>query len=893
MSDLNSPMYRYWGKANSVGDSGDYHLLVYHCLDVAAVASVWWDLCPSIQKRFAGRVGLSCERVKAWVLFFITIHDLGKFDVRFQLKARELVKKLREDLDVDSLDSGLSRHYWHGEFAFSWVYEDLASRFGWKASADDPFGGFSEGEHIWEKWMPWLQAVAGHHGKEPSEDCLSPDDGLFVDGSVSGFDSRARVEFIEVLESLFLIPEGLSLGDLPPKVDVQFLAGFCSVCDWLGSSEENREGTKRFGYQSLPTELAQYFQERLSIAKQLLEESGLLKKTVTEGGMENVFPEFAQPQQVQNLVDDLRLHQGLTLIEAPTGAGKTEAALAFASRLLAGGDADSIVFALPTQATADAMLGRLSDVAERLFATTDVVLAHGKARFNPAFIDLQKASRKNTPQNHKAELEAGVQCSQWLSQSKKRAFLGQIGVCTIDQVLVSVLPVKHRFVRAFGLGKSVLIVDEVHAYDAYMYGLLDRVLRQQRSMGGSVVLLSATLPLKLRSALLNSWGQSGDVFSVDDAYPMVSQATAEGVAKFTLPDHEIERLKALPERRVEIATTATAGMLPDESLQKEIIEAAESGANVVIICNLVADAQNLASRLRNLAACPVDVFHSRYRFKDRQDKQAVVMRDYGKGEGRKRGAILVATQVVEQSLDIDFDWMITQLCPMDLLFQRLGRLHRHQRTRPQGFEKPRCVVLVPENQDYELHKLIYGNGDAPNSRVLWRTEQLLKSNPSMLFPEVYRPLIEKVYQEDAWEGEPTGITEEYEKFWQAEYASSLQAKMMTNVHQVWDDDDSNVSLMTRDGEMGVNLLPLVEGECGDRFLDDKRSLDDYQEWELAEAVMMNTVPVPRSWAKHLPDERDGLARINMADYSEYWEYLSETAIFKYDPDTGMQREVLD
>jgi CRISPR-associated endonuclease/helicase Cas3 len=138
----------------------------------------------------------------------------------------------------------------------------------------------------------------------------------------------------------------------------------------------------------------------------------------------------------------------------------------------------------------------LEKAAERLFAEgPNVVLAHGKDRFNPNFQALQKAAQRPSPQTAELEREASVQCIRWLGASRKRAFLGQIGVCTIDQVLLSVLPVRHQFVRAFGLRKSVLIVDEVHAYDAYMYGLLGRVLNGQQRAGGSALLLSATLPL--------------------------------------------------------------------------------------------------------------------------------------------------------------------------------------------------------------------------------------------------------------------------------------------------------------------------------------------------------------------------------------------------------------
>jgi CRISPR-associated endonuclease/helicase Cas3 len=166
------------------------------------------------------------------------------------------------------------------------------------------------------------------------------------------------------------------------------------------------------------------------------------------------------------------------------------------------------------------MLKRLESIASVLFPGGDanLVLAHGKARYNPDFITLQEVVRPHTAQAHE---EALVQCAEWLAQSRKRVFLGQIGVCTVDQVLISVLPVKHKFVRGFGIGKSVLIIDEVHAYDSYMYGLLAAVLEQQQTAGGSAILLSATLPYQQRQQLANTWQPKASL-EMQAPYPLIT-----------------------------------------------------------------------------------------------------------------------------------------------------------------------------------------------------------------------------------------------------------------------------------------------------------------------------------------------------------------------------------
>jgi len=883
----------YWGKAGNKKESecNSYHPLIYHSLDVAAVARAWLAQSPSLICHFTRTAQVSDKALKAWILFFLALHDIGKFDIRFQIKVTLLAKEVYGKCP----NPIIARNYWHGEYAAYWAWHDMGERLHWKPD-DDEFSFLMEdppGVAFWKTWEPWIRAVAGHHGMEPPGGIPSGS-APQVSSDIITQDHEARLSFIRAMEKLFLEPAGLTLEDEPPQCNLEFLAGFCSVCDWLGSTTENAEGKSRFDYVTEPMPLEDYLNKRLPIAERLLQESGLLVKTVTQGGMKALFPQFDTPHQVQTLVDDLPVKNGLTLIEAPTGSGKTEAALAYAARLLAAGKAESIIFALPTQATADAMLERITEIAGRLFDDPDVVLAHGKSRFNPKFIDLKKAAERSRRYPDR-EQEAGAQCALWLAQSRKRVFLGQIGVCTIDQVLVSALPVRHRFVRGFGLGKSVLIIDEVHAYDAYMYALMDKVLRQQNAVGGSTILLSATLPLPLRQRLLQSWDADTGKLSAENDYPLITQVQGGEVNLYPLPDSELSRLtEEETPRQVELSWLETDNMLPDETMEQRIIDAADAGANVVIICNLVADAQQLHARLSDRTNKPVLLFHSRYRFKDRQSIQEQVMRHWGKKKPRLQGGILVATQVVEQSLDLDFDWMLTQLCPIDLLFQRLGRLHRHERPRPAGFEHAACTVLLPPEQRYELHKVIYGNGKAPNSRVLWRTEQMVRQHPEMTFPEAYRPLIEKVYEDEPWPDEPEEIAQEYEKFWQAEDGSRAVARYISNIENAFDDNDDNVSLLTRDGEMSLNILPIIETDKGRCFLDNDQPIAELEAWQQAEQIMRNTLPAPRSWqglGLPEPSAADGLIWLPMQTVDgRCWRHHTDKATFTYDTDRGLKME---
>lgn len=255
---------------------------------------------------------------------------------------------------------------------------------------------------------------------------------------------------------------------------------------------------------------------------------------------------------------------------------------------------------------------------------------------------------------------------------------------------------------------------------------------------------------------------------------------------------------------------------------------------------------------------------------------------------RDKGRIIVATQVIEQSLDLDFDWMLTQICPVDLLFQRLGRLHRHQREhRPAGFELPRCTVLSVEGEDYGLHKLIYGN-----TRVLWRTELLLAGADMIVFPEAYRDWIERVYAEPPWDDESEDTYGAYRGWKQVQEmreTNALQLATMT-VSQFRDEDD-RVAALTRDGEMSLTVLPI---QPDDRLLDGQ-VLSALNERDLAETLNLHAVPAPASWKGRLINcrlENEGILagyrQIEMsADGHGGWSAIGGK--FSYSEDFGLER----
>ena len=859
--------YRYWGKAKKTDDGRyNFHPLYLHSLDVVAVAKAWWNYSPTIRRSFQREIQLPEEKALAYIQFFIALHDLGKLDMRFQNKVPEIAPY--DNLEINS------SNYDHGMGGYKWFVQEK----------DDIFPqDYHEPQR--EYFEEWLAHTAGHHGKIPSDSqpCPLPS---YIEKGDREQDRLARKMFIHDMAKLFF--NSTYPKEIPPEKPPILLAGFCTICDWLGSDR------KYFKYADMldrefRNSSESWLDKRKEAARCVLQGYGLISRVVTQGGMRKVFPSL-KPRNVQGLIEKLKISPSLVIIESSTGSGKTEAAISLASSLLSKGFADGITFALPTQATANAILPRLKCIAEKIFsAGSNVILAHGKSPYNREFQKLIDAGREG----HKAEgNDSRVQCNEWLSVSKKRAFLGQIAVTTIDQVLLSAIPsVKHWFVRSFGIGKNILIIDEIHAYDAYMYELLKSVIRQQKQASGSVLLLSATLPWYQKKQLLREWG--GEVENSkhkEDSYPLILQ-TEDKNGINTTHSFALEKEDKEANKRVFFDIWASNEMSFDEDRLKKVVSAVEQGAKVCIICNLVDDAQSIAKRLE-MNEFPVVIFHSRYRYKDRMKKEESVIQKYGKNSPSE-GLILVGTQVLEQSLDIDCDWLITFLCPIDLLFQRMGRLHRHTKPRPQKFERPLCSLIMPQakERDYKLHEYIY-----KNKRVLWRTQQLLYKNMSLGhidFPIAYRNWIERAYMEDEWEDEPREIVEAFEEYNNDILGSQYAAKIITQANAFLEDREGNASALTREGEMNLTVIPILEKNGKYYFLDEEREeiQKNKPQWE---KINQNSIGVPQSWKREMEELDDkGIFYLPMNKKDglrDTWEYANGHVQILYSLQYGLQKK---
>ena len=426
---------------------------------------------------------------------------------------------------------------------------------------------------------------------------------------------------------------------------------------------------------------------------------------------------------------------GLLIVEAQMGVGKTEAALAaaeiFAKRRGAGG----LFFGLPTQATANGIFARLRDWAAT--QSEDMVhsirLAHGMAELNEDYRQLfpgraeteEDADTKTDPEN-------GVLVHRWF-QGNRQALLADFVIGTVDQLLMAALKQKHLMLRQLGLAGKVVVVDECHAYDTYMNCYLDRALTWLGRYQVPVILLSATLPAQRRAELVDAYlggtAARGD-WQTSRGYPLLTWTDAGRVCQQTVP-------------LTGVGKTVQLTPLAEEQLPALLREKMAQGGCAGAIVNTVRKAQALTAQLRQaLPDYEVILFHAQFLMPDRAEKERELLRRLGKGSTRaeRDRLIVVGTQVMEQSLDIDLDYLVTELCPMDLLLQRIGRLHRHANRvdRPQPLQNAQCAVLDTGDGTFDAgSKAVYGEW------LLWRTRKLLP--PAVTLPRDIPRLVQDAY----------------------------------------------------------------------------------------------------------------------------------------------------
>jgi CRISPR-associated endonuclease/helicase Cas3 len=478
----------------------------------------------------------------------------------------------------------------------------------------------------------------------------------------------------------------------------------------------------------------------------------------------------------------------LIIIEESMGGGKTESALLATEILMHEFGASGLAFLLPTQATSNAMFARVEQWLSSLLgdqsdaSAQDLHLLHGKAALNEDYASL--------PVWHAGwmgDYQGGdepIVAHQWFG-GRKRGLLAPFVVGTVDQLLMAALKTKHVHLRHLGLAGKVVVIDEVHAYDAYMSTYLDRVLFYLGAYGVPVLLLSATLPPKRRMELLKAYrGERTRASrrkpqlelaprddSGDPCYPLISYTSSNRKAQVLY-----KTITASEEQRTVLIDWIDDN---DEALLQELQNALENGGCVGVLRNTVARAQSTYRFLRKNLDVQVVLAHSRFVSVDRAERDAWLSELLGpKSSERPRALVVVSTQVLEQSLDIDLDMLITDVAPVDLLLQRMGRLHRHHRgvgesQRPPLLREARCVITGVSQWNAEVPEFARGIDFVYQPAVLMRTICALRERMGagnvLVLPRDIAPLVESVY-----EGEvsiPEGWTDAYAAACEKEDAS--------------------------------------------------------------------------------------------------------------------------
>lgn len=679
----------FWGKARSVGSElSGFHPLVHHSLDVAAAGVEIIARNPAPLKRIAATTRSDVGALESALPFLLALHDIGKYARAFQAKSPE-----HWPADVLGPYRGAPSGEHHVDTGLR-MLRDLS-----RGPASDVF------DAVLPEWRPsnrivLFRALAGHHGRPPKKEDGQPPKDDVCDVCIAAATAHIQAMYA-LLQPAALVRRSedqltaLAVG----------LSGLFVLADWIGSSEV------WFGYTAPLRDddaFKNYWAHAQTAARHAVSAARVAPAAISRfAGLAPLFPKtrIETLSPVQTFAEVALLPDGpsLVIIEDVTGSGKTEAAITLAHRLMAAGRANGLYVALPTEATANAMYERLAESFRRLFheeATPSLVLAHGRRKLHDGFQEsivaaaADEQARDGTRNGRGDDRPSSAECAAWIADDRRKAFLADVGAGTIDQALLAILPVKHQSLRLWGLADRVLIVDEAHAYDAYMTRELETLLEFHAALGGSAIILSATLPHEMRSRLTQAFrdgisgGRSAGAPLRMTEYPMVTIIGAETVTE------------APQEIRNGLARFVAASRVDDlNATLARVVAATRAGACVAFVRNSVDEAIAASERLRAAGLDPL-LFHARFAMCDRQRIEKEVMDSFGRESTPKqrRGKVLVATQVIEQSLDIDFDLMVTDLAPIDLIIQRAGRLWRHPRN-PRPIDRPELVVLSGEPLD--------------------------------------------------------------------------------------------------------------------------------------------------------------------------------------------------
>ena len=745
-----------WGKKREVSGTMQWLPLAQHLEDTGNVIGQLWDHWLSDgQRKFIESSLNKHVDAKKLSQFLGCIHDIGKATPVFQFRKSSSNSK---DLDI-ALKNKLAT------VGFTNIDDFIDKPEGWSSSHHTITGQFI----LSNAGVPeGICAIVGaHHGKPLDNDsvCKSnkseyPDN--YYQSETESENSKLWQKLQnDILDWALERNDFSNVDDLPEISEPAqvLLCGLVIMADWIASNEyyfplipiekdliENQEERYRKGWEKWLQHGSKDVWESLNcysdVSQIYKHRFGFLPNNI-QSALHNVISHCEKP--------------GIFILESAMGSGKTEASLVAAEQLANLTGRSGVFFGLPTQATSNGMFRRvenwLKSVNSDFQGEIGLRLVHGKAELNADYAHLPHGMQnmndgcENASSNNEAN-NNGVILNDWFT-GRKTAMLDDFVVGTVDQFLLASLKQKHLMLRHLGLSKKVVIIDEVHAYDAYMNKYLEESLIWMAAYGVPVVLLSATLPAKRRKELIKAYmcGLFGfnwrecDKSNVDfetNNYPLITYSDKNCV-KQKFIENDASDNKSVSVRKI------TDDNL-HESLVSELKYLLTNGGIAGIIVNTVKRAQEIYNACVNeFSDEEVIVIHSQFIATDKVRKELQVCNMIGKNAHRPARAIIIGTQVLEQSLDIDFDVLFTDLAPIDLLLQRAGRLHRHTIERPNSLKEPILYVLGTSER-YEFDK---GSESIYSKYLLMRTQYYLPDVINM--PQDISRLVQIVYGDNPLE----------------------------------------------------------------------------------------------------------------------------------------------
>lgn len=769
-----------WGKFSPV--LGHHHL-GHHCADVAATFQLLLSRRPYRLKAEAalGRVLNLTEIGCLTALAFL--HDIGKLAPGFQAKIWPRRGGLPE---TGHLDAG-------------WLWGEA------------PVGGEPGAEWHgillpWPELGQWFSLILSHHGRPTKHPGSGKVAGVFA--KVTGYDWQLEHRRIGAVFQMWFPDLDKAIPPPAKPAFLHFICGLLTLADWIASD------ARAFPYE--PHLRNDYWQTALRRAETRIAGIGLAADTLSLSGQADwaLISDHPSPRPAQRAIGRLTTSTRLVLLEAETGSGKTEAALWRFAALLAAGEVEALYFAVPTRAAARQLQRRVNAALARMFnPVPEALLAI------PGQAVAGEAKGRRLPDFSVLWNDGEARPSRWAAEHSARYLAAPIAIGTVDQVTLGGLQVKYAHLRGTALSRALLVIDEVHASDPYMTEVQRRMARDHLDLGGHVLLMSATLGA---SARCRWFGTGIAALHEEAARPYPAVWTAAG----------IEPVECEESAGKTVEMSAHPGWTGADAADLALA-AARQGARVLVIRNTVQRAQETFSAVQaeapelllQVRGIPT-LHHSRFAAEDRALLDAAVEEALG-AKGPQGGKIIIGSQILEQSLDIDSDLLITDLCPMDVLLQRIGRLHRHRRVRPAGFDAPRAVVLCPpggldplvQRADNGLGAYAAGpslSGVYVDMPGLAATLDQIAGQPVWRIPEMNRTLVEAATHPEAL----ARIAEA--RGWQA-YHQRLRGKTLAEMGaadlvmldrqaplELFPDDEK---IRTRLGEEGV-VLALPDGTPG-------------------------------------------------------------------------------